>query len=64
MAEMINPGKFVTEAYGELKKSHWLSRQQAIGSTVVTLVLVALVAIYISGVDFILTFVMRLLLGN
>ena len=60
----MNPTKFVHEAYIELKKSTWLSRQQAIGSTIVVLVLVALVAVYIAGVDFILSVIMRALLGR
>ncbi|MFH1725823.1 MAG: preprotein translocase subunit SecE [Elusimicrobiota bacterium] len=52
------------EAYIELKKSSWLSRQQAVGSTVVVLVMVAFVAVYISGVDFVLSIVMGALLGR
>ena len=59
-----NPIKFVNEAYVELKKSTWLSRQQAVGSTIVVLVLVMFVAIYIAGVDFLLSIIMRALLGN
>ena len=61
---MLNPVKFVNEAYIELKKSTWLSRQQAVGSTGVVFVLVMLVAAYISSVDFILSIMMRALLGN
>ena len=63
MAE-LNPVKFVNEAYLELKKSTWLTRQQAIGSTIVVLVIVALVAMYISLVDYVLTWFMKLLLGG
>ena len=64
MAEIINPAKFVNEAYVELKKSYWMPRPQAVGSTIVVLTLVTLVAIYISGVDFLLSVIMRALLGN
>jgi len=64
MADFPNPAQFVNEAWGELKKSHWLSRQQAIGSTGVVLTLVAIVALYISAVDFLLSVVMGALLGR
>ncbi len=60
----INPAKFVNEAYIELKKSTWLTRQQAVGSTAVVLVIVALVALYISIVDYVLSWLMKLLLGS
>ncbi len=29
----MNPAKFVNESYTELKKSTWLTRQQAVGYT-------------------------------
>jgi len=61
---MFNPAQFAKEAYTELKKSTWLSRQQAFGSTAVVLVLVALIAVYISGVDFVLSVVMGALVGR
>ncbi len=64
MADFPNPAQFVNEAWLELKKSHWLSRQQAMGSTGVVLVLVTIVALYISGVDFLLSVVMGALLGR
>ncbi|MFH2202934.1 MAG: preprotein translocase subunit SecE [Elusimicrobiota bacterium] len=64
MADFPNPAKFVNEAFIELKKSTWLSRQQAFGSTIVVLVIVGLVAVYISTVDYALSLFMRLLLGN
>ena len=61
---MDTPAKFLNEAFAELKKSTWLTRQQAVGSTVVVLVLVTMVAVYISSVDFLLSVLMRALLGN
>ena len=64
MAEIFNPIKFGNEAFIELKKSTWLTRQHAVGSTCVVLVIVAVVAAYISLVDYILTWFMRLLLGG
>jgi preprotein translocase SecE subunit len=64
MAEFPNPAAFVNEAWLELKKATWLSRQQAMGSTVVVLTLVMIVALYISGIDFLLSIVMGALLGR
>lgn len=64
MESMPDPVTFVRESYLELKKSTWLTRQQAIGSTAVVLSIVALVAAYISSVDFVLSIIMRALLGG
>ncbi|PCI37944.1 MAG: preprotein translocase subunit SecE [Elusimicrobia bacterium] len=64
MADIPNPAQFLNEAWLELKKSTWLSRQQAIGSTGVVLTLVAIVAVYIAGVDFLLSLIMGALLGR
>lgn len=64
MEAMPDPVTFVKESYGELKKATWLTRQQAMGSTVVVLVIVALIAVYISGIDFVLSILMRALLGG
>jgi preprotein translocase SecE subunit len=64
MAEFPNPSRFVTEAYTELKKSSWLSRQQAVGSTIVVLAVVGVVAVYVASVDFVLSIVMGALLGR
>lgn len=64
MQSMPDPVTFVREAYVELKKSTWLTREQALGSTVVVLIICALVAAYISGIDFVLSFIMRALLGG
>lgn len=58
-----NPTQFAREAWAELKKSTWLTRQQAVGSTIAVLILVVLVAVYISAVDFGLSIFMRALLG-
>ena len=60
----MNPAKFVNESYAELKKSTWLTRQQAVGSTVVVTVLVALMAVYISGIDFVLSVILGAILGR
>ncbi len=60
----MNPAKFVNESYTELKKSTWLMRQQAVGSTIVVTVLVMLMAVYISGIDFVLSVILGAILGR
>ncbi|MEK7656362.1 MAG: preprotein translocase subunit SecE [Elusimicrobiota bacterium] len=60
----MNPAKFVNESYTELKKSTWLTRQQAVGSTIVVTVLVMLMAVYISGIDFVLSVILGAILGR
>ncbi|HAH07500.1 MAG TPA: preprotein translocase subunit SecE [Elusimicrobia bacterium] len=60
----MNPIEFFKEAWAELRKSTWLTRQQAVGSTVVVVTLVVVLAIYISGVDFALSLVLGALLGG
>lgn len=61
---MENPVQFVKEATGELKKSSWLTRPQAVGSTIVVCVLVMLTAVYVAGVDFVLSIVMSAIIGR
>jgi preprotein translocase SecE subunit len=60
----MNPIKFLNEAWGELKKSTWLTRQQAVGSTVVVVVLVGIMASYVSAIDFVLSIVMGAVLSR
>ncbi|MEK7745385.1 MAG: preprotein translocase subunit SecE [Elusimicrobiota bacterium] len=54
----------MNESYAELKKSTWLTRQQAVGSTIVVTVLVMLMAVYISGIDFVLSVILGAILGR
>lgn len=55
---------FFKEAYGELKKATWLSRMEMVQSTVVVVILVFLVAIYIAGVDFVLSILLGSIMGG
>ena len=52
---MNNIINFVKEAWAELKQVAWLTTPQMIASTWVVLILVVIMAIYIGGVDFILS---------
>ena len=55
---------FLRESYFELKKSVWLSRAQMIQSTIFVFIVVAIIAIYISGIDFILSSVLSKIVGS
>ena len=57
------PVSFVNEAVAELKKVTWLTREQVVKSTMAVVMLVILVSIYISSVDFILSIFLRTVLG-
>ncbi len=54
--------QFVKEAIAELKKVTWLSRKEAIASTIVVSLLVALVAVYVGLADFLLSKILGLVL--
>ncbi|MBI4371931.1 MAG: preprotein translocase subunit SecE [Elusimicrobia bacterium] len=62
---MINKAtQFLKEAYSELRQAHWLTRQQAVGSTKVTALLVAVMALYIASVDYAVSIFIRAVLGR
>ena len=56
--------QFLREAYSELKQSTWLTREQAIGSTKAAVILVAIMALYVAGVDYVLSILIRAVLGR
>ena len=56
--------QFLKEAYSELKQSTWLTRDQAIDSTKAVAILVAIMALYIAGVDYVLSILVRAVLGG
>jgi preprotein translocase subunit SecE len=56
--------QFFQEAYGELKKSTWLSRKEATGSTLAVVALVGLISVYVASIDFVLSIVFGAVLGR
>ena len=56
--------QFLKEAYSELKQSSWLTRDQAVDSTKAVAILVAIMALYIAGVDYVLSILVRAVLGR
>lgn len=55
--------RFFDEAKAELKKVTWPTRKQAIASTAVVIVVVIILSIFLSLVDFGLTKMIKLILG-
>ncbi|MDD5687195.1 MAG: preprotein translocase subunit SecE [Elusimicrobia bacterium] len=55
--------QFLKEAVEELKKVTWLGRKEVVASTIVISVLVVAVAIFIGLIDFLLSIVIKWLLG-
>ncbi|MBI5201095.1 MAG: preprotein translocase subunit SecE [Elusimicrobia bacterium] len=60
----MNPVQFIQESYNELRKATWLTRQQAVGSTMVVIVLVGIMSAYVAFIDFVLSVVLGALLGR
>ena len=53
---------FVVEAVQELKKTNWPNRKETLTTTAVCLVLVFLIAGYLGFVDFVLSYLLRLII--
>lgn len=61
---MNQPTQFLKEAYSELRQATWLTREQAIDSTKAVFLLVALMALYVGVIDFVLSTFVRAVLGR
>jgi preprotein translocase SecE subunit len=56
--------QFFKEAFYELRKASWLTRKEAVGSTWAIITLVALVSLYVAGIDFVLSIILTSILGR
>lgn len=56
--------KFLKEVVAELRKVTWPSKDEMIGSTIVTIVVSVIVALFIGVVDQILTYLISLIFGT
>jgi preprotein translocase subunit SecE len=56
--------RFLKEVVAELRKVTWPSKDELIGSTIVTIVVSTIIAIFIGIVDRILTFVVQSIFGT
>ncbi|MCB4792211.1 MAG: preprotein translocase subunit SecE [Elusimicrobia bacterium] len=54
--------QFFMDAYAELRKVTWLSRKEAIASTIIVIVLVVIVAVFVGFADFVLARILSVLL--
>lgn len=55
---------FLKQSVGELRKSTWLSRQEVVQSTILVMIVVALVSAYVGVIDFGLTKVLGAVVGG
>lgn len=56
--------RFLKEVLGELRKVTWPSKDELVGSTIVTIVVSLIVAVFIGIVDRILTLLVQLIFGG
>lgn len=54
--------KFLKESVNELKRVSWPGKREVIGSTIVVIILVCIVAVFVGFVDFLLLKVLALFL--
>ncbi|NLX51650.1 MAG: preprotein translocase subunit SecE [Deltaproteobacteria bacterium] len=55
--------QFLTQAKAELKKVTWPTRKQTLASTGVVMVIVAIMALYLGIIDFVLAKLVKIILG-
>ena len=58
-----SPTKFVQEVKGEVKKVTWPSRKELIASTIATLIMVVIAALFLYFADQIIAYVVSFILG-
>jgi preprotein translocase subunit SecE len=64
MEKIIKLTSFFKEAYSELKKVTWLSRQDVTRATLGVIVVVIIFAIYVGMIDFLISRLFGLFLGR
>ena len=67
MVKLLDLGRtvknYLRESKAELKKVDWPTRKQGWYSTLVVILLTAVIGIYLGAVDFLLTAILRRLIG-
>ena len=53
---------FFKESYDELQKVTWISRKEVIGSTIVIMVLIGIVSVFVTLIDFIFMKLVRMVI--
>ena len=59
----VNPGQFIREVRREVSKVTWPTRKEVMVTTAMVFIMVFLAAIFFFGVDLILSWIVRLVLG-
>ena len=59
----VNPGQFIREVRREVSKVTWPTRKETMVTTAMVFVMAFLAAIFFFGVDLILSWIVRLILG-
>ena len=59
----VNPGQFIREVRREVSKVTWPSRKETMVTTAMVFIMAFLAAIFFFGVDLILSWAVRLILG-
>lgn len=59
----VNPGQFIREVRREVSKVTWPTQKETMVTTAMVFVMVFLAAIFFFGVDLILSWIVRLILG-
>jgi len=60
---MINKAiQFLKNSYNELRKVSWLSKREVVGSTVVIMIFILIIALFVGFADFLLSRVIGLFL--
>ena len=60
---IVNTSKFLSDVKGELKKVTWPTRKDTYASSLVVIILVLFSALFLGGVDLILSRLIRTILG-
>ena len=59
----VNPGQFIREVRREVSKVTWPTRKEVMVTTGMVFIMVFLAAVFFFGVDLILSWLVRLILG-
>ncbi|MCX5782664.1 MAG: preprotein translocase subunit SecE [Elusimicrobia bacterium] len=54
--------RFFKDSYAELGKVTWLSRREAVASTIIVIILVVIVSIFVGFIDFLLARILGIIL--
>jgi preprotein translocase subunit SecE len=59
----VSPAKFIQEVQQETRKVTWPSRKETVTTTLMVFLMVVLVSLFLTGVDSVIAYVLKLVLG-